>query len=103
MSIESAISLACLLITGSIAAWGIFSHHFDDTVLQRIGMSIVATGCFTRALERIHHHIPEPPPALLWSQIGLAIYAVGTAIRLWVASRKQPERRSEPGRRGVNA
>lgn len=95
-----ALALLCLAITGSIAAWGIFSIHFDDNLLQRIGLSIVATGCGARIFERLTTDVPAPPPALLWSQVGLMLYAVGTVFRFWIQSHRHPERRRPPNRRG---
>lgn len=93
MSSLNALSLACLIVTGAIATWGVFSTHFDDNLIQRVGLSVVATGCFVRAVERLAREVPEPPPALLWSQVGLALYAIGTVWRLWIQSRRQGERR----------
>lgn len=100
MSAANTLSLACLLVTGGIAAWGVFSPHFDDNLIQRLGLSIVATGCAARAFERITQDVPEPPPALLWSQVGLALYALGTVYRFWRQSHRQPNRRHNPSRRG---
>ena len=100
MSEGAALSLLCLVVTGGICAWGIFSHHFDDNLLQRLGLSVVATGCAARIVERLADDIPAPPPALLWSQVGLAVYAVGTVWRFWRQSRSHPTRRRRHGRRG---
>ena len=99
----AALSFLCLIVTGTIAAWGVFSAHFDDTLMQRLGLSIVAIGCAVRAFERFTQDVPAPPPALLWSQVGLALYAVGTALRLWRQSQAQPERRRHRKRRGEMA
>ena len=99
----SALSFLCLVVTGTIAGWGVFSVHFDDTLLQRIGLSVVATGCAARAFERMTEVVPPPPPPLLWSQVGLMLYAVGTALRLWRQSQAQPERRRPRKRRGAAA
>ena len=96
----SLLSLFCLVITGSISAYGIFSMHFDDNLVQRIGLSIVATGCGARIFERLTTDVPAPPPALLWSQVGLMFYAVGTVYRFWIQSHRHPERRRPPNRRG---
>jgi hypothetical protein len=98
------LSLLCLLVTGFICTAGIFSHHFDDTILQRVGLSIVATGTLIRAVERITQDVPDPPLVLLWSQIGIAMYAVGTALRMMHAKRRAgPERRhGDRRRRGLD-
>jgi hypothetical protein len=102
MSWANAVSLACLVITGSLATWAVFSHHFDDTLVQRVGLSIVAMGCTTRAYDRITTLVPEPPPALLWSQVGLALYAMGTAWRLYRQGCASGQNRRRPrARRGL--
>jgi hypothetical protein len=102
MDLIGMVSLACLLITGLLAAWAVFSHHYDDTLLQRVGLSIVAIGCATRAFECITETVPNPPAALLWSQIGLAMYAVGTALRVYVSMLRSGHNRRRPrNRRGL--
>lgn len=80
MNLVGAISLFCLVATGTIATWGIFSKHFDDSLLQRIGLSTVAVACFLRVPIKIEN--PDTPPELLAAQIGLVIYAIGTALKL---------------------
>lgn len=102
MSTFGIISLACLIITGTLSGWAIFSHHYDDTLLQRIGLSIVSIGCATRAYERIVSEVADPPPALLWSQIGLALFAIGSAWRIYMASVTSGHHRRRPRvRRGL--
>jgi hypothetical protein len=103
MSYAGSLSLACLMITCALSTWAIFSHHFDDTLIQRAGLAVVATGTASRTVERLTETVPDPPPALLWSQVGLALYAIGTAIRLYRAAKKAgPNRRRGDGRRGLS-
>ena len=103
MSAIGSISLLCLVVTGVACALGVFSHHFDDTLLQRLGLSIVATGTTGRAWERITQDVPDPPLVLLWSQIGIALYAVGTVLRMYRAKRTAgAERRHGERRRGLS-
>ena len=75
------LSLLCLVLTGALATWGIFSRHFDDSLLQRIGLSVIAIACILRVPDKIE--APDTPLAILMAQIGLCIYGVGTAIKLW--------------------
>jgi hypothetical protein len=97
----SLVSLICLLITGGLAGWAVFSQHYDDTVIQRLGLSLVAIASVARAAVRLGDDPPPPPPPeLLMAQIGLALYAIGTALRIWQASHRQPERRRHGRRRG---
>lgn len=101
MSAAGIVSLMCLIITGALASYAVFSRHYDDTVLQRSGLSIVAIGCIVRASERVMFDVPDPPPMLLLSQVGLAMYAVGTAVKL-IRARPQIERRApKHDRRGA--
>ena len=97
------LSLACLVVTGLLSALAVFSRHYDDSLVQRAGLCIVATGCIGRAYERFTAEVADPAPILLWSQIGLALYAIGTAWRMFDAKRQQPERRRHRRRRGVAA
>jgi hypothetical protein len=60
----------------------VFSSHYQDTLLQRIGLSILSITCTTRAWERIVSDVPDPPIVLLLSQVGLSAYAIGTAVKL---------------------
>lgn len=86
-------STACLVITGWLTTWAVFSNHLDDTVLQRLGLSIVAIGTITRAIERLTNEVPDPPMIMLASQIGITTYAIGTAIKLWRKTQRPTRRR----------
>jgi len=79
----------CLVVTGSIAAWGVFSRHYDDTLLQRIGLSGVAIACILRVPEKIAN--PYTPPELLLAQVSLCVYAIGTVLK--IAHREHSGRR----------
>lgn len=103
MSGYGMLSLGCLVVTCLASTWGIFSIHFDDNLLQRAGLAIVATGTAARAFERMTQDVPDPLPALLWSQVGIAAYAIGTIVRFWLAARQHPNRRKSTGRRGLHA
>jgi hypothetical protein len=95
MSIEQVIAVLCLGIIGALSTVAVFSRHFDDTLLQRVALAILAIG----ALARIPHRweTPEVPPELLLIDIGVALYAVATVAKLRRASRRQPERRRGRG------
>lgn len=102
MTAAGVVSLLCLIVTGSLASWAVFSRHYDDGLTQRVGLSIIAIGTFARAVERITSDVPDPPPILLASQIGLALYAAGTALKIFQAHRRV-ERRRTRARRGLHA
>ncbi|UOF79465.1 hypothetical protein [Caudoviricetes sp.] len=91
------LSLACLIITGGLATWGVFSKHFDDSLTQCVGLSVVAIACILRIPEKIAH--PYTPPEILMAQIGLCIYGIGTAMKIIRRSR----RATHHDRRGMGA
>lgn len=92
LSVSGSISLACLLITGGLATWGVFSRHFDDSLLQRIGLSAVAVACILRVPDKLAD-MPTPPEILL-AQVGLCVFGVGTVIKLWGKGRALDRRRA---------
>ena len=36
MTTAGAVSLVCLLVTGALATWAVFSRHYDDSLLQAL-------------------------------------------------------------------
>jgi hypothetical protein len=96
---QNLLSLSCLLITGALATWGVFSRHFDDSLLQRIGLAVLAMACILRVPDKLAPALDHVPPALLMAQVGLAIYAVGTAGRLYRQGRGH-RTRARPAERG---
>ena len=77
-AVVSVISLSVLAVVGTL---GVFSHAFDDTLLQRTGLALVvlaSLGLLTDALE-------EPPAAMgqVLLYLGTALYAAATAWKMW--------------------
>lgn len=85
------VSLVCLFVTAALATWGVFSKHFDDSLLQCIGMSFVAVACILRIPDKLVN--PTTPTELLFAQIGLCIYGIGTAIKLYNRRKDLPRER----------
>lgn len=92
MSASNALSLLCLIVTGCIATAGIFSRHFDDSLLQRIGLAVIAMACILRVPEKIGDAAPDTPGVILFAQVGLAVYAVGTLVKVRGTMREQVRR-----------
>lgn len=88
------VSLVCLVITASLATWGVFSRHFNDNLPQCVGLSIVAVACFLRI--PIKFETSYTPPELLMAQIGLCVYGLGTVWKLWALNRRHRDRRKRP-------
>ena len=89
----NALTIICLALLGSAATWGVFTKHVDDTLGQRIGLSIVAVSCFVRLAQRISYDLPQPPIETLTILFGVTVYAVSTAVKIVCAHRKQDCRR----------
>jgi hypothetical protein len=91
MSMSGAISLACLVITGGLAALGVFSRHFDDSLAQRVGLSLLAIACILRIPDKLAD-LPTAPEVLM-AQIGLAVFGIGTVFKLRRVARKRQRMR----------
>ena len=87
------LTMICLALLGAIATWGVFSRHVDDTLGQRVGLSVVAIGCFVRLAQRIAYDLPQPPIETLVILFGVTVYAVSTAAKIICAHRKPDCRR----------
>ena len=90
MSFSGILSLVCLLVTAVLASWAVLSRHYDDNLVQRIGLSTIATACFLRIPGKLEN--PDTPPEVLLAQVGLCLFGLGTAWRI-MHGRQQPERR----------
>lgn len=95
------LSMLCAAVTCALCTWAVFSKHFDDTLVQRLGLSIMAVGTAVRVWDRLANDVPDPPLVLLWSQVGLALYAAATAVKLYQAGRRVGVERRHPDRRGL--
>lgn len=78
-----------------ICTWGVFSRHYDDSLMQRIGMSGLAIGCIMRVSERMSNSESiETSIVALASVLFLALFAVGSAMKFVRSSRlHRPDRR----------
>lgn len=86
----------CLSIVGGLASWAVLSKAYDDSLLQRIGLSTVATACFLR----IPFWLGDGAQAnsqVVVGMAGFSVYGIGTAIKVWRAHHPQhgaPQRRA---------
>lgn len=96
------LSCFCLVLTAAICIVGVFSSHFDDTLLQRLGMAILCFFCAGRAgtiwMAR------DVNPDWFGVHLGMAVFAVGTALKIYALCAKERrerylERRHIPERR----
>lgn len=92
--------MICLALLGAISTWCVFTRHVDDTLGQRVGLSVVAIGCFVRLSQRIAYDLPQPPIETLVILFGVTVYAVSTAAKIIVARRGISDRRGRGAAHG---
>lgn len=88
--------MICLTLLAAVATWGVFTKHVDDTIGQRVGLSVVAIGCFARIAQRMLYDYPAPTPETLAILVGVTVYAVSTVVKVIIAHRR-PECRRRRG------
>ena len=86
-------SIACLAIVAVLCAVGAFSRAYPDNMLQRIGMSSMGVWCTAQAVDMIQSMHTDSVQLML--HIGLATFAVGTALRVRQVHRAPHCRRAE--------
>ena len=89
----STLTMICLTLLAAVATWGVFTRHIDDTIGQRIGLSVVAIGCLARIAQSLVYDYPAPPPETLAILVGVTVYAVSTAVKVICAHRRPDCRR----------
>jgi hypothetical protein len=94
MHYTTVISLMCLGITAVLCTWGVFSRHFQDNLGQCVGLSLVAIACYLGIPLKFEE--TSTRPEALFVQMGLCVFAVSTAWKLWGLNRKYHNRRQVP-------
>ena len=87
--LDGVISIVALSIVATLCVIGVFHPRFDDTLGQRIGMSIIGSWCLLRIPVKFGTFDTEPVHLLL--HIGMAFYACGTALKAWRKYRSERE------------
>ena len=73
--------IALLLLVGCLATAGVLSRRYEDSLLQRIGLSVVAITTLARSVYWMRAD-DEPAFEVLVGVAGLALYAAGTALKV---------------------
>jgi hypothetical protein len=77
---ELVIALLCFVSLACVA--GAFSQCYSGTLLQRIGMALIAFWAMWRAGLIIQEGDVHPSMAL--GALGMAVFAAGTMIKTWL-------------------
>jgi hypothetical protein len=75
------ISVLCLVLVATLCAWGVFTDRYNDNLPQMIGMGAMFFGALSIAW-RIWR-VEFVPMDALFVHVGLALYAVGTAWKVY--------------------
>lgn len=76
-----AISILCLVILGALCLCAVFSEKYRDNWLQFVGLWGVMLWAFARAWQVFDG--AEVTGQQLWAHISFAVFAAGTAIKVW--------------------
>ncbi|MFN5348814.1 MAG: hypothetical protein ACK5A0_04655 [Polaromonas sp.] len=80
--IENTAYVTALGIIAACALLGVFSHKFDDNLLQRFGLSMACIGAVLRLTELVDQ-FPGDTRARYLLTYGIALFCVGTTWKFW--------------------
>jgi len=81
--------IPAMLIIASFSLWAILCDNFHDNLIQRIGLAMVCLGASVRVYTLFVDMSDLLGPQLLLAN-GIAIYAIGTAWKVWYHSNPRP-------------
>jgi hypothetical protein len=82
------LSIALLSAVGMLCTAGVLSSSYNDTLMQRIGLALVAIWCAARVSSKLAE--PSTEAIHLMLHAGMATYAVGTWIKFIPARQPAP-------------
>lgn len=71
-----------LVVIAMTCLAGVFSHKFDDNLLQRVGLSLACMGACLRLTE-LFDFFPDDTKARYLFTYGVACFCMGTAWKFW--------------------
>lgn len=96
--LEDILYIASLALIAAVSLAAIYHPRFEDNTLQRVGLVAM---CFGAALRLYTYVQGMDLPGLRYAlTYGMAIYAMGTALKFWRFNRT--ESRCRPHRRRVS-
>ena len=81
------LAIISLLVICVICAWGPFTEAFHDNLLQRCGMIVTLFGCLSTMVILWKREYTSPSELTLL--IGVTLFAIGTAARVYNKRRKE--------------
>ena len=92
MTLTAAVSIFCMSLVSLLCVAGVLSKVMKDSLIERIGLSILCIGCTGRILAIWNEG--DVPGYFLIVHIGMATYAAGSAlekVKLWLRDKKYKE------------
>lgn len=93
MSTAQYVSVVCLSLVALMCAAGIFCRHFHENWPQLLGLAGLATWAAARVLQITDFTDHRVPNQGAFMHISLALYGLGTAIKVW---RNRPRNGATP-------
>jgi hypothetical protein len=81
MTMLTVLTVASLLIVMTLCIAALFSRYFLDNWLQHVGL--IGIGTTSAMLAEMVVHAEYVPPQMALMAISLAVYALGTAYKVW--------------------
>lgn len=69
------LSIVCLSIVAILCTWGVFTRFYNESLLERLGMSLIAIWCISRIVHKVEFGYTEAQHLFL--HVGMASLAVG--------------------------
>lgn len=101
----SALSAICMAVIGTLCVVGVFYHRYDDTIGERLGMSLIGMWTLARLPVKVAQAFNQidgdTESVHLMLHIGLASFALGMAWAKWRAHKRHGGHLFEPENSGV--
>lgn len=90
------VSVVALCIVMALCVLGTFGRWYSDNLAQRIGMAMLFIGCWPKVEELMFF---RPENGGVWvAHVGLAVFAMGTAWKVWLHRDHHPPPAQPPHR-----
>ena len=87
-----------LFAIAAMTAWGVLCEHFEDNLLQRVGMSLVCMAAVLRLYNEFVYMSDITDVRSRWLlSIGILSYAIGTALKVHRRYRRIRKRINQQG------
>lgn len=94
MSLIVFFTTVSLIVTTVACLAGLYSKVYKDNFAQTVGMALIGMGAAGWTYLIVTQQ--QDPPASAALPLGLLLFSVGTAVKVWSHNRKSTPREKEP-------